>query len=328
MIYLNEQDIKSLLTWDDTYKATEVALQGVSSGKATANPRLFTQIFNTSKWMMNMPGYLNDDKYGGWACKIITGNPLNGRGPHPLPLFEAHIMLFHETTGVLQAIFAGVEITNWRTAAASAVATKYLYTSAGKPQKVLSIFGCGDQGKAHAECFYHCFQFEEIRLWNRTTERAENIAKELNSKLGTTKFKVFKDREACSTDADVIVTATAPSPTPIIISTWLKEGIHINAVGVIGEEITEEQNFELEEEIYRNAQVYVDSWNGAKKELKKLKEYGADMKAEVGEVILGKVSKPAKEKVTIFQSLGMAAEDCAMARLVYDLHLQKKDEGQ
>lgn len=62
--------------------------------------------------------------------------------------------------------------------------------------------------------------------------------------------------------------------------------------------------FELDEETYKHAQVYVDNWPGANEELKQLKSFGADMKAEVGEVILGNSPKPGREQLTVFQSLG------------------------
>ena len=65
-------------------------------------------------------------------------------------------------------MIAATEITNYRTAAASAVATKNLYlTNSSKPQNVLAIYGAGDQGRAHAEAFYHYFQFKEVRIYPR-----------------------------------------------------------------------------------------------------------------------------------------------------------------
>lgn len=322
MIYLNEEAIRSLLNWNDTVKATEAALKAVSSGKAVVSPRIYSQI-STSKWMLTMPGYLDDDKYGGLACKVLTANSENANRVPPLPHVNVTVNYWNDSTGVLKAVFDGIEITNWRTAAASAVATKVLHTPKGAPQKILAVFGIGEQGRAHAECFYTCFQFEEIRIWNRTTKRATKVTKELNEKFNTTKFKVFVDKETCARGADVIVTTTSPSLEPVIKYEWLKKGIHINAVGVVGEGGTNEKHFELDEATYEHADVYVDNWVSVNIELAKLKEREIDMKAEIGEVLLGKAPHPNAEQLTVFQSLGMAVQDCAMARMIYDLHVER-----
>ncbi|ENN70570.1 hypothetical protein D910_01876 [Dendroctonus ponderosae] len=317
-MFINEEEVKSVLNWDDTLEATETALRATSERKSVQPPRVFAQIFNTPKWMIAMPGYLEDSRFGGWACKILSGNPQNVHSP----TMSANIVLYDEDSGVLKAVLSAIEITSWRTAAASAVATKHLHVRTGKPQKILAIFGCGDQGKAHANCFYHCFNFEEIRLWNRTHQKAANLAAELNNKYHTLKFRAFEGNESCARDADVIVTATSPGPVPIVRSEWLKAGVHINAIGVVTSK-GEDKRYELSAETYKNAAVYVDSWEGANKELTGLLEFGAEMKAEIGDVILGNVQSGNKDR-SIFQSLGMAAEDCAMARLVYDLHKRKQ----
>lgn len=173
--------MKFVLNWDDTLKATETALRATSERKSVQPPRLFAHIFNTPKWMLSMPGYLEDSRFGGWACKILTGNPQNIDSP----TMSANIVLYDEDSGVLKAVsvprmweifrafgnstqfvnnqvISAIEITSWRTAAASAIATKYLHVGPEKPQQILAIFGCGDQGTAHANCFHHCFNFEEV----------------------------------------------------------------------------------------------------------------------------------------------------------------------
>ncbi|CAG9767327.1 unnamed protein product [Ceutorhynchus assimilis] len=322
MIFISEAEIASLLTWEGTLKATEAALKAASNGTSAKTQRLYTQILNTPKWMITMPGYLEDSKYGGWACKTLTGNPQNVNGP----TLNANIMLFDERSGALKTVLSGTEITNWRTAAASAVATKYLHSRVSNPEKVLSIFGCGEIGRAHAHCFYNSFEFIEIRLWNRTLQKAQKLASELNEKYNTTKFRVFENKEACARDADVIITATSPGKVPLIKYEWLKEGVHINATGVVGSSLSD-KTFELDREIYKHSEVYVDNWPGANAELGELTGFGANMKAEVGEVILGKIAGPDGKQISVFQSLGMASEDCAMARLIYDLYMKKQQKN-
>ncbi|KAF2904599.1 hypothetical protein ILUMI_01571 [Ignelater luminosus] len=176
-----------------------------------------------------MPGYLSDGRYGGLGCKLVTYFPGNPDRSRPLPSIMANIILMDDETGELKAIVDGTEITSWRTAAASAVATKYLHH--GKPNsenKILSIIGAGTQGKIHAIAFQHFFKFSEVRVWNRNSERATNLVKELNGKASGT-FVAHDNVQECVREADVIVTATA-AEEPVIKNEWLKKGVHINGL--------------------------------------------------------------------------------------------------
>ncbi|KAK4873907.1 hypothetical protein RN001_013267 [Aquatica leii] len=302
LVYISEDRVRELLKWDLTFELMEKAFVGVSKNGAIQNPRTVTQLSDTNV-LFTMPGCLVDDKFGALGCKIVSYFPKN----QSVPTLMANILLMDDVTGALKGVIAGTEITSWRTAAASAVATKYLHK---KDKKILSIIGAGTQGKIHAIAFSYFFKFEEVRIWNRTFERAAKLVEELD---GVCIFKACNTVEECVKDADVVITTTG-SEKPLVKLEWLKKTVHINAVGV------GPNNFEVEEDVYKVSQVYIDHWAGAKTELKFLIDAGVLFKGQIGDVITGSVPPPVDGCITIFQSLGMAVEDCAMARMIYDLH--------
>jgi thiomorpholine-carboxylate dehydrogenase len=210
----------------------------------------------------------------------------------------ATIFLVDPQTGTPLAIMDGRLITEMRTAAVSAVATKLL---APPDAKVLAILGSGVQAHSHVEALRLVRQFEEIRVWSPTREHAERFAKEIDGKAMSAKDAVR--------GADVIVTTTN-SKTPILKGAWLKPGSHLNAIGACRPDWRE-----LDDEAMGNV-VFVDSREGALKESGDIILSDARIYAELGEALSGKVPPRANE-TTIFKSLGMAVEDIAAALLVY-----------
>ncbi|XP_044252724.1 ketimine reductase mu-crystallin [Tribolium madens] len=314
LLYISEEIVTKLLNWDSTFKAIETALQCTARNCAIQSPRTFTKCPKTDSRLLTMPGYLDNDTFGALGCKLVTATPNNASLAQPLPTINAYIMLFDDVTGVLKAVIAGTEITKWRTAAASAVATKYL--TQGKRLKILAILGAGNQGHIHALAFSNFFSFEEIRIWNRNKYKAETLVRALNEFSNTGKFKCYDSNKECVTGADVIVTATFSSE-PIVELGWLKPGVHINAIGAGVNHYSE-----LSLDIYKTSDVYVDHADGAKVELAGLGDLGVKMRG-IGGVIAGDLPPPTLNQVTVFQSLGMAVEDCAMARLIYDLYVKE-----
>src|SRR5262249_20234945 len=109
--------------------------------------------------------------------------------------------------------------------------------------------------------------------------------------------------------ADVIVTVTN-SKTSILRGAWLKTGCHVNAIGACRPDWRE-----LDDEAMSNV-LFVDSREGAMKESGDVLLSGAEIYAELGAALAGKVP-PRANQTTIFKSLGMAVEDIAAAMLVY-----------
>jgi ornithine cyclodeaminase/alanine dehydrogenase-like protein (mu-crystallin family) len=288
MEYFDEEKVRRLLQIEDLIRSMRQVLAEFSAGK----------------WQQPLRGVLG--QHGGFfgvmpasgqsmGIKMVTFYP----GNLELPTHMAVIALFDPKTGEPLALMDGRYITEMRTAAVSAVATDAL---ANAEARVLALLGAGVQARAHLEVLRHVRQFEEVRVWNHHPEKAEQFAEEHGIKA--------TGIEAAVRDADVVVTATS-AREPILKGAWLKPGAHVNAVGASRPDWRE-----LDNEAMRNI-VIVDSYEGARNEAGDVILSGATPFAELGEILNGtKRVEPGAS--TIFKSLGMAVEDVAAARLVYD----------
>jgi len=293
-LFLDEEQVRKHLRMADLIPAMEKALIDFSAGKVTQPVRsvINVDVAAATGFLGLMPALTPD----GLGLKAVTFYPSNvERG---IPTHMATIFLVDPQTGAPLVIMDGRLITEMRTAAVSAAATKLL---APPDARVLAILGSGVQAHSHVEALRFVRQFEEIRVWSATQEHAERFAKE----IGATAMSA----EKAVRDADVIVTVTN-SKTPVLKGTWIKSGCHVNAIGACRPDWRE-----LDDEAMSNV-VFVDSREGALKESGDVILSGTKIYAELGEALANKVPARANE-TTIFKSLGMAVEDIAAAMLVY-----------
>jgi thiomorpholine-carboxylate dehydrogenase len=293
-LFLNEEQVRKHLRMSDLIPAMEKALIDFSAGRVTQPVRsvIEVDVAGATGFFGLMPSLTPD----GLGLKAVTFYPSNmERG---IPTHMATIFLADPQTGTPLAIMDGRLITEMRTAAVSAAATKLL---ASPDAKILAILGSGVQARSHVEALGLVRQFQEIRVWSPTKEHSEQFAKE----IGGTALS----GEQAVRGADVIVTVTS-STTPVLRGAWLKPGCHVNAVGACRPDWRE-----LDDEAMSNV-VFVDSRDGAMKESGDAILSKAKIHAELGEALMGKIPLRAKE-TTIFKSLGMAMEDITAAMLVY-----------
>jgi ornithine cyclodeaminase/alanine dehydrogenase-like protein (mu-crystallin family) len=292
-IFLDEEQVRRHLRMADLIPAMEKALIGFSAGKVKQPVRQVIPVEPPGGFYGIMPALTPD----GLGQKIVTFYPPNAeKGIHT---HMALIILNDRETGAPIAVMDGRLITEMRTAAVSAAATKLL---APKDSKVLAILGSGVQARSHFEALRLVRDFQEIRVWSQTKSNAENLAKEIGAKVNAV--------EEAVRGADVVVTVTS-SKTPVLKGIWLKRGCHVNAIGACRPDWRE-----LDDDAMRNSVVFVDSREAAMKESGDVILSGAKIHAELGEAFAGKIDNRAGE-TTIFKSLGMAVEDIAAALLVY-----------
>jgi thiomorpholine-carboxylate dehydrogenase len=293
-VFLNEEQVRNHLRMVELIPAMKKALMDFSAGKVTQPVRsvIKVEVAMATGFFGLMPAHTPD----GLGLKAVTFYPSNvERG---IPTHMATIFLVDPETGSPLAIMDGRLITEMRTAAVSAAATKLLAPS---DAKILAILGSGVQAQSHFEALKLVRQFEEIRVWSPTREHAQRFAKE----IGATAMSA----DDAVRGADVIVTVTN-SKTPVLKGSWLKPGCHVNAIGACRPD-----SRELDDDAMSNV-VFVDSREGALKESGDVILSGAKIYAELGEALVGKVPSRANE-TTIFKSLGMAVEDIVAAMLVY-----------
>jgi ornithine cyclodeaminase/alanine dehydrogenase-like protein (mu-crystallin family) len=301
VMFLDEERVARLLSWETLIPAMEKALGEFSQGLVLQPVRQMLTIEEEKRYLGIMPAVAEE----AMGLKLVSFYP--GNAGIDVPTHMAMILLFRADTGEPLAVMDGRLITEMRTAAVSAAATKYL---AAPGSRVLALLGSGVQAQAHLEALSHLHPYDEIRVWSRTPEHAARFA----AQHGATATSL----EAAVRGADVIVTATN-ALEPILRGEWLKPSAHVNAVG------SPRPNWrELDDATMRNTLV-VDSREAVLKESGDVILSGAPIYAEIGEIFAGLKPAP-RDATTIFKSVGLAIEDVAAAQLVYDAALGESPE--
>jgi len=289
--YIDEDEIRRLLRWDELIPAMEAALCAFSRGRVLQPVRNMLTIEEGKRYLGVMPA-IAEDAMGAKLVSFYPGNADTGVATH-----HALIVLLRTDTGEPLAVMDGRLITEMRTAAVSAAATKHL---AAPDARVLALLGSGVQARAHLEALTQVRRFEDVRVWSRTPAHARRFA----DAHGATAM----DAEAAVRGADVVVTATA-ALSPILKGAWLKPGAHVNAVGA-----PRPTWRELDDEVMAHTLV-VDSREAVRKESGDVILSKAEIFAEIGEIFAGLKAAPAG--TSVFKSVGIAIEDIAAARLVH-----------
>jgi ornithine cyclodeaminase/alanine dehydrogenase-like protein (mu-crystallin family) len=292
MLYLNESDIRDTLQWQELIAAMETALAEFSTGRILQPVRTVLTIDEEKRYLGIMPAIAEDVM----GLKAVTFYPANAGTD--VPTHMATILLFRRDTGEPLAVMDGRLITEMRTAAVSATATNRL---AAPGSHILALLGSGVQAQAHLEALTHVRKFDEVRVWSPNPEHAKRFTQEHGAR-GT-------DAESAVRGADVVVTATS-AIQPVLKGAWLKPGAHVNAVGACRPAWRE-----LDDDVMLNTLV-VDSRDAVLKESGDVILSNANIYAEMGEIFAGVKPRPAPG-TTVFKSVGIAAEDLATARLVF-----------
>lgn len=293
MLYLDEDHVRELLRWDQLIPAMENALIEFSLGQVVQPVRNMLTVEEGKRYLGVMPAVARE-AMGAKLVSFYPGNEGTGIATH-----HAMILLFRPDTGEPLAVVDGRLITEMRTAAVSAAVTKRL---APPDSRVLALLGSGVQAHAHLEALCRVRHFDEVRVWSRTAAHAERFAEHHHAKAMPIADAV------CG--ADVVVTATN-ALQPILQGDWLKPGAHVNAVGS-----PRPTWRELDDRAMANILV-VDSREAVLEESGDVILSRAEIYAEAGEIFAGKKAAPLSE-TTVFKSVGIAIEDIATAKLVYD----------
>ncbi|NXR12426.1 CRYM reductase, partial [Semnornis frantzii] len=200
--------------------ALEAALANFSAGAAggVVQPvRTVVPVHPHGGYLGVMPAYSAVDD--ALTTKLVTF--YEHKKDSSVPSHQATILLFEPRNGSLKALLDGSVITAKRTAAVSAIATKFLMPASAE---VLCILGAGVQAYSHYEIFTELFTFKEVRIWNRTEEKAVKFAAAASGPV-----RVCSSAQEAVAGADVIVTVTMAT-TPILFGAWVKPGAHINGM--------------------------------------------------------------------------------------------------
>jgi alanine dehydrogenase len=298
MIVLDHSTVASLLRMEDLLPQMDAALRALSAGEVEQPVRVVVPVAAHGGFFASMPA-----SWGGQlGAKLVTFYPGN-RG---LPTHHALVTLFKPETGEPLVVMDGRLITEMRTAAVSAVATRAL---ARPDASVLAILGSGVQARSHLEALRLVRAFGEVRIWSPHAARA------FAERFGVGEARSAED---AIRGADVVVVATT-SRTPVLAGEWLAPGAHVTAVGA-----TRPDWRELDDAVVGRAKLFVESCEAALLESGDARS-APGIFAEIGQVLAG--SRPGREspdEVTLFKSVGMAVEDLATASVVLRRFLEER----
>jgi ornithine cyclodeaminase len=314
VLVLDGEAVTRLLPMAECIEVMREALAALARGEALVPLRTVMRVPGVSGFLGLMPGYIaphegKDGALGMKAVSVFPGNAKRGIDTH-----QGAVLLFEADTGRLSALLDGAAITAIRTAAVSGVATDQL---ARPDSSELAILGAGVQARTHIEAVAAVRPLRRVRIWSRSSGRAAALASELGPRFSFSIEAVPSAQDAVR-NADIVATVTA-SPEPILERGWLKEGVHINAVGS-----SIPTSREIDTATMAAARLFVDRRESALAEAGDLlipilegALKGDHVQAELGEVIIGKIAgRRSPRELTLFKSLGIAVEDVASAAYV------------
>ncbi|MCE0765545.1 ornithine cyclodeaminase family protein [Pseudonocardia kujensis] len=208
------------------------------------------------------------------------------------------------TLGVAEAGAAG----SLRTSAISGVATRLLADPAADE---VAVLGAGRQAFMQVAAIAAVRPLRRVRVWNRTVAKAEDLAERIRTELGV-------DAHAVSSLGDAIqdcpiVTLVTRAAEPFLDLSDLADGAHVNAVGAILPTHAEL----VPGSLAVSSLTVVDSEPNARRASRELREFdGWAGVRTLGEVVTGKIARPARPRLTVFKGLGMGLSDLAVARVL------------
>jgi len=299
---IGEHDVRRLLPVEACIEVMADALAELARAEVHNPLRFVVRAPGEPSLLGLMPAHRRGDQ-SVWSLKTVAVFPSNAtRG---LDLHQGFVALFDGKTGETRAILHAGAITAVRTAAVSAVATRLL---ARDDARTLGILGTGRQGRAHVQAMRRVRNFDRIIVWGRTPGRLADL--DYVEEVATA--------EEVVRDADVLVTATS-SPEPVVARSWLKPGVHVNAIGS-----SMPTARELDSGTMAAAALFVDTRESVLNESGDFllaQREGAigpeTIRAELGELLLGSApGRGSADEITVFKSLGLAVEDLAAAEYV------------
>jgi ornithine cyclodeaminase/alanine dehydrogenase-like protein (mu-crystallin family) len=293
VVWIGEERVRELLRMEELIPAMRQALIDFSAGHVTQPVRTILALPEHGGLWGLMPAIYGDVM----GIKLVMVYENNAR--HGLPTHLATIQLFRASTGEPLATMDGRLITEMRTAAVSAVATRLL---APQQARTLAILGSGVQARSHARALRMVRSFDDVRVWSPNAEHCARCAAEIGARAAASAEEAVRG-------ADVVVTATH-AKEPVLRGEWLGHDTYVNAIG--GLPATRR---ELNNAVMLGA-IVVESRAAASVESGDIVRSGAQIYGELGELLNGTRSLPAERRI-VFKSVGIGVEDVAAAGLVY-----------
>jgi len=300
-LLLTQSDVRSLVTMDEAVGAVEAAFAAHGRGETLMPSKVYIDLEEYHGDFRAMPAYFS----GSAGLKWVNAHPENPT-KHGLPTVRGMYILSDPATAEPLAVMDATWLTAARTGASAAVATKYLARSGARS---VGFVGSGAQARTLLAALRVVLDDFEIVAADLSSEAASSFAAESGGRSGT-----LEEAAGC----DIVCTAT-PSTRPVVERAWIRPGTHINAMGADGH-----GKQELDPQILLDGLVVVDDIAQAKGSgevnvpLSKGQLQLETLNLNLGEVVAGlKPGRTTEPQITIFDSTGLAIQDVALARVVY-----------
>ena len=307
-LLLSESDVEKILDMKACMDAVEHAFELHGKG-LTQMPAKIYLVFDRGD-LRAMPAYID----GHAGIKWVNSHPENRE--KGLPTVMAILIYNDPDTGFPLAVMDATHITNLRTGAAGGIAGKYL---ARKDTAVIGFVGCGTQAVTQLIALNEVFSIERILCNDISSQNARKLA-EIAGGMGID-AEITSSERACRSD---LLVTTTPSRKPVIRDEWIQEGMHINAIGA---DAPGKQ--ELDPEILKRAKVVVDDYDQAihSGEINVPVSQGVftpdEIYCSLGEIVADvKLGRENDDEITVFDSTGLAIQDIATAKVVYEKALK------
>jgi alanine dehydrogenase len=311
VLVLSRSDVEKLLDPGELVDALAAAMADLSAGRASMPPRGAAFVTDCDAMLASMPAFLPSTK--ALTTKLVSLFPHN----QDRPTHQAVICCFDAENGTPLALMDGTHVTATRTAACSALATRYL---ARDDAHVLAIIGTGVQARAHGRALGRRAGIDAVLVAGRDSADVERLADEFAA-------AGLPSRPAASIEEAVrradIVCATTHADVPVVRRSWVRPGTHVNSVGY-----NTSGEGEVDADLVRDAVLVVESRaavlaappSGAV-EIRRAIDAGIvtadDIHGEIGEIVSGQRSgRLDADAITLYKSVGVAVQDAAAARLV------------
>jgi alanine dehydrogenase len=309
IIILDETQVEKILDMEGTLKCVERAFLLQAKGEAIMPPKLYLELPQFNGDFRAMPTYID----GMAGVKWVSVYP--GNVDKKIRTVVATILLTDCHTGYPIAMMDGTYITNMRTGASGGIAVKYL---ARKDSSIIGVVGAGAQAKTQLMAIKLVMpKIDIIKVYDINADAGAKFAAEMSKMLNLNIVTVDSIQKAV--DADVVVTTT-PSRKPVIMAKWIKPGTHINAIGADAQ-----GKQELESSIMTKAKIVIDDYAQASHsgEINVPLSEGVikqtNIHGTLGQVVAGmKKGRENDKEITIFDSTGLAIQDIACAKIVYE----------
>jgi ornithine cyclodeaminase len=310
-LYINRGKVASLLPMGECIEVMEETFRSIAHNESQQPLRHFMWLPDKSGLLGMMPGYAGS--LGVMGIKVIS--VFYGNRDAGYPSHQGMVILMDAQHGQPLMIFDAREITAIRTAAASAFATRLL---SRENSERLAIIGSGEQAEKHIEAMLLVREIKQVNLWSRNEKHSAELASRI-SVVYNVPISIEKTAREAVKSADIICTVTSSSE-PVVMGDWISEGTHINAVGACTPAARE-----LDTAAILRSSLFTDCCESLFNEAGDFlipKKEGAitdsHVMGELGDVAMGiKKGRTSAREITLFKSLGIAAEDIFSAWHIY-----------